>query len=220
MPEISEYLIKLPFYKYLNSSEKELLLQHAVIRKYEKGSMLYGSGQACLGMVYIIDGQIRTYILSEEGREVTLFKMESGDVCVLSASCIISQIDFDTFMTAESDCRLLIINTEIFGKLAEQNIYVRCFQYETATDRFSSVMWSMQQILFSGFDRRLATFLLSEYERTGSREIKMTHEQIAQQVSSAREVVARMLKRFASDGLVKLKRGSVYLDDIKGLRRL
>ena len=220
MPEISKYLIKLPFYKYLNSSEKELLLQYAVIRKYEKGSMLYGSGQACLGMVYIIDGQIRTYILSEEGREVTLFKMESGDVCVLSASCIISQIDFDTFMTAESDCRLLIINTEIFGKLAEQNIYVRCFQYETATDRFSSVMWSMQQILFSGFDRRLATFLLSEYERTGSREIKMTHEQIAQQVSSAREVVARMLKRFASDGLVKLKRGSVYLDDIKGLRRL
>lgn len=220
MPDLTEYLEKFPYYRHLNETQKKLLKQNAVIRKYAKGSMLYGSGDACLGMIYIIEGRIRTHILSEEGREVTLFKMESGEMCVLSASCIISQIDFDTYMTAESECTLLIVNTEIFGRLAEENIYVKCFQYETATDKFSSVMWSLQQILFSGFDRRLASFLVTEYDRTGNSEIKMTHEQIAQQVSSAREVVARMLKRFASDGLVRLKRGSICLEDINALRKL
>ena len=104
--------------------------------------------------------------------------------------------------------------------LAQQNIYARCFLYELATARFSAVMWSMQQVLFARFDRRLATFLLNEYERTGNAEIRMTHEQIAQHVSSAREVVARMLKRFASDGLVEMRRGAIRLSDPDGLRRL
>ena len=78
----------------------------------------------------------------------------------------------------------------------------------------------MQQILFERFDRRLAGFLLEEYARTGSREILMTHEQIAAQVSSAREVVARTLKRFSADGLVEMKRGKLLLKDPNALKKL
>lgn len=92
--------------------------------------------------------------------------------------------------------------------------------YELATERFSSVMWVMQQILFYGFDRRLATFLLNEYRRTGATSIRMTQEQIAQNVNSAREVVARMLKQFASDGLIENRRGVIVLKDIGGLENL
>ena len=106
--------------------------------------------------------------------------------------------------------------------LAEAGIklYGRCFLYELATKRFSNVMWAMQQILFKRLDQRLAIFLIEEYARTGSATIRMTHEQIAQHISSAREAVARMLKQFTEDGLVELKRGAILLVDIEGIRQL
>ena len=139
---------------------------------------------------------------------------------MLSASCVISQITFDTQMTAQRDTEVLIIPANIVAMLKEQNLAVRCCLYELATARFSDVMWAMQQILFAKFDKRLAGFLLDEYDKTGRPEIRMTHEQIAVQISSAREVVARMLKRFASDGFVEMKRGSIRLKDIDGLRNI
>ena len=164
-------------------------------------------------MLFILSGEIRTYLLSDEGREVTLFRLYPGQLCVLSASCVISQITFDTQMTAGMDTEVLIIPANVIAALKEKNLYVRCFLYELATKRFSDVMWAMQQIMFKGLDRRLAEFLLAEAERTGSDTIRMTHEQIAQHISSAREAVARMLKSFSEDGLVELKRGAITLRD-------
>ena len=113
-----------------------------------------------------------------------------------------------------------VIPANVIAVLKEQNLHVRCFLYELATKRFSDVMWAMQQIMFKGLDRRLADFLLAEAERTGSDTIRMTHEQIAQHISSAREAVARMLKSFSEDGLVELKRGAITLRDTEGLNHL
>ena len=115
---------------------------------------------------------------------------------------------------------VLIIPANVIAALKEKNLHVRCFLYELATKRFSDVMWAMQQIMFKGLDRRLAEFLLAEAERTGSDTIRMTHEQIAQHISSAREAVARMLKSFSEDGLVELKRGAITLRDKNRLNRL
>lgn len=216
----NNYPEQFPFWSNLNENEKNLVLRSTVIRNYAKGTDIYGYKDSCLGMIYIISGNIRVYILSDEGREITLFRYGNGNSCVLSSSCVIEQITFDTHMKAESDCQLMILNSGTFGKLTEQNIFVRCYMYETLSERFSSVMWVMQQILFAKFDSRLASFLISEYERTGSLEIRMTHEQIAQYVNSAREVVARMMKRFSSDGLVELKRGTVILKNTTELKKL
>lgn len=216
----NNYPEQFPFWSNLSENEKNLVLRSTVIRNYAKGTDIYGYKDSCLGMIYIISGNIRVYILSDEGREITLFRYGSGNSCVLSSSCVIEQITFDTHMKAESDCKLMILNSGTFGKLTEQNIFVRCYMYETLSERFSSVMWVMQQILFARFDSRLASFLISEYERTGSIEIRMTHEQIAQYVNSAREVVARMMKRFSSDGLVELKRGTVILKNTTELKKL
>ena len=130
-------------------------------------------------MLFILSGEIRTYLLSEEGREVTLFRLYPGELCVLSASCVISQITFDTQMTAGMDTDVLIIPANVIAALKEKNLHVRCFLYELATKRFSDVMWAMQQIMFKGLDQRLAEFLFAEAERTGSDTIRMTHEQIA-----------------------------------------
>lgn len=213
-------LNKLPFWTSLTEQEKEILRKSAVIRRYEKGSFIHSSDRDCLGMLFILSGEIRTYILSDEGREITLFRLYPNDLCVLSASCVISQISFDTQMTARQDTEVLIIPPNITALLKEQNISVRCFLYEQATERFSEVMWAMQQILFKGLDQRLAAFLVEECERTNSNTVRMTHEQIARNISSAREAVARMLKQFTQDGLVELKRGEIIIKDTYGLKRL
>lgn len=213
-------LNKLPFWTSLTEQEKEILRKSAVIRRYERGSFIHSSDRDCLGMLFIISGEIRTYILSDEGREITLFRLYPNDLCVLSASCVISQISFDTQMTARQDTEVLIIPPNITALLKEQNISVRCFLYEQATERFSEVMWAMQQILFKGLDQRLAAFLVEECERTNSNTVRMTHEQIARNISSAREAVARMLKQFTQDGLVELKRGEIIIKDTDGLKRL
>lgn len=213
-------LNKLPFWTSLTEQEKEILRKSAVIRRYEKSSFIHSSDRDCLGMLFILSGEIRTYILSDEGREITLFRLYPNDLCVLSASCVISQISFDTQMTARQDTEVLIIPPNITALLKEQNISVRCFLYEQATERFSEVMWAMQQILFKGLDQRLAAFLVEECERTNSNTVRMTHEQIARNISSAREAVARMLKQFTQDGLVELKRGEIIIKDTDGLKRL
>ena len=213
-------LERLPFWKLLTDSEKELVRQNAVIRLYKKGTPVYSSERECLGMLFVMQGEMRTYLLSEEGREVTLFRIYPNDLCVLSASCVISQISFDTQMSAQKDTEALIIPPNIVLFLKEKNLSVRCFLYELATKRFSDVMWAMQQILFKRLDQRLALFLMQESQRLGTDTIHMTHEQIAQQISSAREAVARMLKQFSEDGLVELKRGAIRLLDQNGLKTL
>lgn len=213
-------LERLPFWKLLTDSEKELVRQNAVIRLYKKGTRVYSSERECLGILFVMQGEMRTYLLSEEGREVTLFRIYPNDLCVLSASCVISQISFDTQMSAQKDTEALIIPPNIVLLLKEKNLSVRCFLYELATKRFSDVMWAMQQILFKRLDQRLALFLMQESQRLGTDTIHMTHEQIAQQISSAREAVARMLKQFSEDGLVELKRGAIRLLDQKGLKAL
>ena len=213
-------LERLPFWKLLTDSEKELVQQNAVIRLYKKGTRMYSSERECLGMLFVMQGEMRTYLLSEEGREVTLFRIYPNDLCVLSASCVISQISFDTQMSAQKDTEALMIPPNIVLLLKEKNLSVRCFLYELATKRFSDVMWAMQQILFKRLDQRLALFLMQESQRLGTDTIHMTHEQIARQISSAREAVARMLKQFSEDGLVELKRGAIRLLDQKGLKAL
>ncbi len=213
-------LEQLPFWKELTEREREVIRRSAVVRRYEKGALIHSSDQECLGMLLVLSGEIRTYLLSDEGREVTLFRLYEGALCVLSASCVISQITFDTQMAAQRETEVLLIPAGIIAAIKEQNLSVRCFLYELATQRFSDVMWAMQQILFKGLDRRLAGFLLEESTRTGSLTIRMTHEQIAQHISSAREAVARMLKSFAEDGLVELKRGAITLRDVERLKRL
>jgi len=217
---MSEALTELPFWNNLSEEEKNLCEMSAVIDEYDAGSYILGNceGRSCLGMLHILSGGLRAYIVSEEGREITLFRLGEGENCVLSASCVLSQITFETQLYVTKDTRILVLPSAAYGKLMESNIHVRCFTYELATERFSTVMWVMHQILFYGFDRRLADFFLAEYRRTGKTEIRMTQEEIATATNSAREVVARMLHRFAADGLLETGRGVIVLKDLQGLR--
>lgn len=211
----------LPFWKELKPDERELVRLHSSIKLSPRGELIHGGEHDCLGFTYVLDGLARAYLLSEEGREITLFRLGRGECCVLSASCVMSQITFDTFMSAERDTRLLIVGSGAVGEIAERNIYLRCFLYEQATARFSDVMWALQNLLFRRYDQRLAHFLVEEYERSGGAELRMTQEQLAQNTSSAREVAARMLKRFSAEGLVDVsRRGVIKLLDAGGLKKI
>ena len=138
----------------------------------------------------------------------------------MSASCILKSITFDVCIEAESDCRVIQLASSALSLLSSDNIYVECFIYKLAAERFSDVMWTMQDILFTSFDKRLAAFLLDETAKNHSDSLKMTHEQIAKYMGSAREVVSRMLKYFANEGYVTLSRGGIRIDDKESLTAL
>ena len=217
---INDTIMKIQYYSFLSEDEKKRIVRSTTYRTYQKDEYIHGFSDACLGMVYVCKGSIRVYMTSEEGREVTLFHIAEGDSCILSASCVIGEISLEVQLTAEEDTELIAVHAGYFQRLMEQNIHVRCFAAELSAKRLSTVVWVMQQILFARFDERMARLLMSVYEKTGEREIRMTQESMAREVNSAREVVARMLKTFVSEGWIELKRGTVVLKDIEALQNL
>ncbi|MFH1512093.1 MAG: Crp/Fnr family transcriptional regulator [Bacillota bacterium] len=222
MQETDVLLIKslLPFWDRLSAKEAEALLSQTRTLTYEPGESVHSGTNDCVGVLLIKSGELRTYILSDEGKEVTLFRLTEGDACVLSASCLFHSITFDIFIDAVQKTELYLIDAQAFARILDKNVYVENFALRVTAERFSEVMWAMEQILFMSFDRRLAIFLLDETAKTGVDNITMTHEQIARYVGSAREVVSRMLKYFAREGMVAVHRGGVEITDKQKLRKL
>ena len=208
-----------PFFSNLTPAQRDWLAQNTRQSSYEKGELIHSHDGNCLGMFRVLTGQVCVFMLSNEGREVALFRLKSGDCCVLSAACVIRQITFEVFIQAENACQIEIIPAHLLSALMRENPYVESAVYRLAVEHFSDVMWTMQQILFNGFDQRLADFLLRESETTGSPLLVLTHEQIARYTGSVREVVSRMLKRFADEGAISLTRGAVRILDPEKLRQ-
>ena len=210
----SDIFIKsLSFWQHLTQYQKEMICDSTITKKYSKGDSLHSGEDNCMGIIFVKKGQLRTYMLSEDGREITLYRLYDNDICILSASCVLEAITFDVFVEATKDCEVVLINSKTFYKLVEENIYVEAFAYKLTTARFSSVMWAMQQILFMGVDKRLAIFLKEEINNSGIYKIKMTHEEIAKYIGTAREVVSRMLKYFSDENIVTLSRGAIDVID-------
>jgi len=165
-------------------------------------------------------GRLRIYMLSEEGKEITLYRLAPGNVCMLSASCVIQSITFDVFVDAEEESECFLVSASAFGVLSERIPAVKIFALETAVSRFSDVMWVMQQIMFMSMDKRLAIFLLDEAALNGNDTVTLTHEQIARHMGTAREVVSRLLKHLAADGIVASSRGGITILDKKRLLKI
>jgi CRP/FNR family transcriptional regulator len=207
-------------WEHLSKDEQEGMISYATLMRYTKGMSIHNGENDCKGMLIVKKGMLRTYMLSDSGKEITLYRLNTGDLCILSASCVLSAITFDVQIDAEEDSEVVFVSSLYFQTLVEQNIYVECFAYKVATDRFSDVMWAMQQILFMSMDKRIAVFLWDEISKTDDDTVHLTHEQVARDVGSAREVVSRMLKYFTSEGIVELSRGGIKVIDKKKLRKL
>lgn len=215
-----EYQAIFPFWDKLEANDQELICRYTVRKNYVKGDNIHGGDGECTGAIIVKSGCVRTYMLSEEGREITLYRLYSGDICMLSASCVLQAITFDIMVDADTECECFILNGKTFSEVANRNLYAKNFALETAVDRFSDVMWVMQQILFMSFDRRLAIFLTDELARDGGDIVKLSNEQIAKYMGSAREVVSRMMKYFKAEGIAERTREGVKIIDKAKLRTL
>lgn len=208
-----------PFWDQLSQEEKEKILCGGLEVTFEKGMNVHRSDMDCKGAIHLLSGALRVYILSNEGREVTLFRIHTGESCVLSASCLLDSIQFDILIEAVEQARAIVIPTSILHPIMESNPHVGLYLYKQATERFSDVMWTMQQILFMGVDQRVAIFLWDEMVRQKHSVLEITHDEIARNIGSAREVVTKVMKYFSEEGIVAPGRGKVTILDKKGLQK-
>lgn len=217
--EKTQYLKEaLPFYANLSDAQQQTLQQNATPVTYKKGIMVHNGLNECNGVLVITSGIMRAYLLSDQGKEVTLFKLKQGDVCVLTAGCIIKNISFEIFISAETEVQAILIDRKTYDTFKQTILSVEQFTNELLNQRFSDTMWAIEKILFMSFDKRLAMFLLEEMETQNSNTLNITHNEIANNIGSAREVVTRMLNYFATDQIVELSKGKITILEPKKLR--
>ena len=208
-----------PFWEKLTEEQRQRLAAGAVLRTVKAGVLLHQGGD-CMGLLAVHTGQLRAYILSDQGREITLYRLFDRDICLFSASCLLRNIQFDVTISAEKDTQLWVIPADVYQSLMEESAAVANYTNDLMGSRFSEVMWLMEQVMWKSFDARLAAFLLEESLLEDSTSLRLTHERIANHLGTAREVVTRMLRYFQSEGMVRLTRGTVALTDPERLRRL
>ncbi len=215
--ELAEYF---PVWDQLEPAQRERLSQAAVKRSAKKGTLLHNGSEDCLGLIVVISGQLRASICSDEGREVTIYRLCERDICLFSASCMMRSIQFDVVVEAEKDSELYIIPADIYKRMMEVSAPLANYTNQIMAERFSEVMWLLEQIMWKSMDKRLAAFLLEESSLEGADSLNLTHEKIANHMGTAREVITRMLKYLQSEGMVALKRGAIQLIDRKRLEEL
>ena len=209
-----------PVYAKLTPQQQQMVSEFTVLRKVSAGTIVHNGTIECTGFLLVRSGQLRAYTLSEEGREVTVYRLFDHDCCLFSAACIMSSLQFEVIIEAEKDSEVFIIPPAVFQKLMNESLPVSKYTNDLMATRFSDVMWLMEQIMWKSFDKRLAAFLLDETSIEGTKLLKVTHERIANHMGTAREVVTRMLRYFQGEGLVKLSRGTIEITDEAGLEAL
>lgn len=209
-----------PIWDKLTPQQQEQIKEVIEYRKVKKGTHIHDSSSECLGLVMVKSGQLRTYILSESGREITISRLFEYDVSLLSASCVMPDMQLNVMIEAEKDSEFWSIPACLFKNLADESLAFSKYTQSLLSGNLSELMWLMEQIMWKSMDKRIADFLLQESAIEESEQLKMTHETIANHLGTHREVVTRMLRYFQSEGMVKLTRGGIELTDIKKLREL
>ena len=210
----------LNFWEYLSEYEKNQIVSQTFKVHYESKSIINHGSQDCKGLIIISKGRARIFINAENGSnggEITLYRLLEGDVCILSAACMMKSLDINVSMEIEEDTEFLIIPKGVFLEISNKNIVVKNYLLEEISEKFSSVMWVLNQYIFTNMAHRLANALLEHRALSGIDEINITHETLAKDLGTAREVVTRLLKQFQKDGLVELSRGNIKIIDVSRL---
>ena len=208
--EFAEYI---PFWSKLTKEQQQRIADLIEFRQVKKGTHIHDSSADCLGLVIVRSGQLRAYILSDDGREITISRLTQYDVSLLSASCVMPDMQFNVMIEAEKDSEFWSVPACMFRNLVDESLAVSNYSRNLLSSNFSELMWLMEQIMWKSFDKRLANFLLEETRLEETNVLKITHEKIAAHMGTAREVVTRMLRYFQSEGMVKLTRGTIEITD-------
>ena len=215
--EFTEYF---PIWDKMTREHQNRIAQVIDFQKIKKGTIIHDGSPDCLGMLLVKSGQLRAYLLNEEGREITICRFFEMDICLFTAACVMPNMQFDIFIEAEKDTEIWIIPACLYKNLMDESLVMANYARDLITNHFSELMWLMEQIMWRSFDKRLAKFLLEESALEESDSLKITHEKIANHMGTAREVVTRMLRYFQSEDMIRLTRGTVDIRDKKRLTKL
>ena len=211
------YIKSLAFWDKLSDDEKKEILSSTLPQHNNKGSIIHHSNSECSGVEIVKSGLVRVFITSPNGGEITLYRLLPDDVCILSAACMIKNLNLEINMEFEEESDIFIIPKSIFKKISDENPYVKEYTLNLVSEKFSEVMWLFNQYVFSNMAKRLADSLLNHASLADSNQLSVTHEILAKDLGTAREVVTRLLKQFQTDGIVRLSRGKIEILSTKKL---
>ncbi len=209
-----------PFWDKLDPEHQKELTKHCGLQHFRKGDTIETKDRQCMGLLLIQTGQLRALILSEGGKEITLYRLYELDICLFSAACIMRNIQFDIQIEVEADTDAFVLPPVLYDRLSRESALMANYTNELMASRFSNVMWTLEQILFKSLDSRLAGALLERAADESTAELHVTHEWLARDLGTAREVITRMLKYFRDEGWIELSRGCVRLRNEKKLREI
>ena len=216
--EIGAYLKRLPFASVLTEEEVQLIKQSAYLRPFSQREVLHARSQTeCLGLVMVLSGSLCASMMSDEGKQIQLYRLSQGEVCVFMARCVLNFLSYESVVEGEKAGTVLVIPTTAVERLM-QNMRVENILNRMALQRCTQIMNALERVLFTRVDKRLISYLLQEAEKKQSRELRLTHEQLARDISSAREVVSRLLGQLSAKGLVSLGRGQINLENIEAMK--
>ncbi len=203
---------QLPFWDNLSEFEQGQLQANSNVVRYKAGDNVCGF-EAEAGVLLILSGSLRSYLMSEDGKTVNVYRLKPGEACVLSASGIIDAIDFTLYIDACEDSEVMVIPISVFSKIVEQNIYAENFVHKRATARLSDVISAVEKMMFASLEDRILDFIYNEVSEKACHKIFITHEELARSIGSAREAVSRALKRLEEGGRIALFRGGFVVTD-------
>jgi CRP/FNR family transcriptional regulator len=197
----------------LDPRELAEALSGAQLVELAAGTALFGAGSPCRQFPFVLRGSIRVSKVGE-GRELQLYRVGPGESCVLTSSCLVGGSDYPASGVVESDARLVVLSRDAFDALMSRHAPFRRYVFSLFAERLADLMGLVEAVAFHKLDRRLAAALLGR-----GKTVSLTHQQLADEVGSVREIVTRVLKGFADAGWVHLGRGSIEIVDASALRR-
>ena len=207
---------KFPLFGKAGLDVQTELFEHAALVQIRAHQFICLEGNKCSGIPLVLEGRARVYKLSESGREITLYRVEPGDSCILTASCIMSGIDFPAFVATETDVEAIVVPPAVLHRWVNQYEVWSEFLWTMLASRFAEVISLVEEVAFRRVDKRTADYLVHAADTSGI--IKKTHQDIAADIGTSREVISRILKEFEHSGLVTLSRGEIHADDLEELR--
>ncbi|NEQ72837.1 MAG: Crp/Fnr family transcriptional regulator [Okeania sp. SIO2C9] len=208
-----------PFWENLDSEAKKKFLNECQHISLSPGKFVCLEGDICYHLPLIISGNVRVYKIGESGREITLYHLEKGDSCIMTASCIISQKVFPAFAIAETEIEALIIPANSLKKWVRHNTIWQEYIFGLLSQRLANVIEIIEEVAFHRMDSRIASYLLHNVN-SQIKNLQITHEAIAQELGSSREVVSRILKTFERQKLLSLSRGKIELHNWEKLEKI
>lgn len=209
-----------PFLKELPEEERQTLLESLSEVRHEGGKVLVEDGTVCENFYFVLEGTIRVYKLTAEGRELTLYRIGKGEACLLTLGCIMGDVSFNAVAQVERRTRLLSMPSYLFRDMIRKSPTFQHFIFRKTLTALTEVMALTEEVTFHSVNTRVADQLLKRRSRQDSPTIAVTHEALAAELGTAREVVSRMLKEFEKKGWVKLQRGRITLLDEGSLQEL